>query len=209
MDAYKLIKEDIQSFVRTWLKTGLISNPQIGGDFFSDLISIKSKLSLIKDEEEYIKNFVDNYEKGMYLLTIDDGSFFQAAYEFNRMKNAVYLVKASISYFPCVNAGKLIHPYIRLDYDSKIQNSFFHAITHLHIGFDNGIRIPTDEIPLFSEFFKFIMYLYYHDKFLKIVNKKAITDTHTKDRGRLTQYIPISKELGDFVHLKLSNIQNI
>lgn len=206
MDAYKLIKDDIQSFVRTWLKTGLINNPQIGKDFFSNPTSIQSKHSMIKDETDYINNFVSNYEKGMYLLAIEDGSVFQVEYEFNRNKKTVYLVKASLGYLPGIQNGELLHSYIRLDYDTLGENSFFHATCHLHIGFNRDIRIPSDDVPLFSEFFKFIMYLFYHDKFLKLINKNTISNTYSKNIGRLTQYIPLSNELSSFAHLKFSNI---
>ncbi len=209
MDAYKIIKDDIQRFVRTWLKTGLICNPQISDKSFLTSRSIKSQISNIKSESEYIKDFASNYENGMYLLAIEDGSVFQVAYEFNGSRRNIYLVKASISYLPSIQGGRLLHSYVRLDYDSNMKNNFFHPISHLHIGFDNDLRMPTDDIPLFSEFFKFIMYLYYHDKFLTIINKSEISDTYSKDEGRLTPFVPLSIELRNFVHLKLSNIGNI
>ena len=45
MDAYNAIKQDITSFIRTWIKTGIIVNPQVGGDFFSNKDVISSKYS--------------------------------------------------------------------------------------------------------------------------------------------------------------------
>ena len=48
MDAYNAIKQDITSFIRTWIKTGIIVNPQVGGDFFSNKDVISSKYSFFE-----------------------------------------------------------------------------------------------------------------------------------------------------------------
>ena len=80
MDAFREIKQDLLSFVRTWTKTGIVVNPQIGGDFFSDEENINSKYIFFKTEEDYIANFAESYEKGQYLCALEDGSFFQIRY---------------------------------------------------------------------------------------------------------------------------------
>jgi len=208
MDAYKLIKDDIQKFIRTWLKTGMIYNPQIGGEFFKNKNLIQSKYDFYKTEQEYKEKFVRAYEENSFLVALFDGSCFQIYYEFEVNRKDVYLKKANICYLPCVTEGEILHEYLRLDYDVSVDNSFFHPTTHLHVGFREGMRIPADEIPLFSEFFEFVMYLYYEEQYLQIIGKKSVSDTYDKQqKGSLSKRIPISNELLNFVHLKMSNLK--
>ena len=208
MDAYKIIKDDLISFIRTWLKTGLICNTQVSGEFFSNPTEIKSDVSYYKSETNYDEMFLEDYEKQRFLLALEDGSFFQVAFEFIKIKKNTFLKKATLSFLPNnLNEGEW-HSYLRMDYDLEGDNSFFHPVTHLHIGLHDDIRIPTDEIPLFSEFFKFVMYLYYKEKFFQIYKLDSISNTEIKDCGRLTSIMPISHEAKQFVYLNISQIAN-
>ena len=206
MDAFNEIKQDLNSFVRTWTKTGIIINPQIGGDFFSNEESISSKYSFFKDEDEYISNFAKAYENGQYLCALPDGSFFQIKYGFVRKtKNKRYIVKANLAYLPSVNDGVFNNEYVRIDYDIDSQN-FFHPAAHLHVGFKGNFRLASNELLCFSEFFKFIMYLYYPETYLKLVGKESIKNSLYENEGKYTKNVPISKELNDFVHIRMSNL---
>lgn len=208
MDAYKIIKEDIQSFIRTWLKSGLICNTKLSGEFFSDPLEIKSYVSYYDAKKDYDELFYDDFEKERYLLSLDDGSFFQVAYTFSKIKKKTFLKKAILCFFPNNLNGEQEHSYLRLDYDSQGNNGFFHPVTHLHIGLRSDIRIPTDDIPLFSEFFKFVMYLYYKETFLKLFQIQSVSNTEVKQCGRLTSSMPISNEVKQFVYLNISQIAN-
>ncbi len=206
MDAFNEIKHDLTSFVRTWTKTGIIVNPQIGGDFFSDEERISSKYSFFKDEEEYILNFAKTYESGQYLCALPDGSFFQIKYGFVRKtKNKRYVVKANLAYLPSVNDGIYNNEYIRLDYDIDSQ-SFFHPVAHLHVGFKGCFRLASNELLCFSEFFKFIMYLYYPEVYLRLEGKENIRSSLYDGEGKYTKTIPISRELDNFVHITMNNL---
>ena len=205
MDVYNCIKQDINSFVRTWTKTGIIVNPQVGGDFFSFQDKIVSKHCMFENEEEFIQKFTETYEAGQYFCALEDGSYFQISYNFERKKKNKKVVKASLSYLPCVVDGVYRNDYVRLDYDASNQ-SFFHPASHLHVGFRGNIRIATDELLLFSEFFKFIMYLYYPKIYLQLEHKEKVSHSRVEDEGKLTQYMPISKELMKFAYLKTSGI---
>ena len=207
MDAYNAIKQDITSFIRTWIKTGIIVNPQVGGDFFSNKDVISSKYSFFRDEEDYISNFAESYENGRYLCALSDGSFFQINYLFeHHSKRKQYISKASLSYLPCVTDGAYANDYIRMDYDAESQN-YFHPAAHLHVGFKGNFRLAADELLCFSEFFKFMMYLYYPDIYLKLEKKEDIKHTPMEEEGKYTKNIPISKELKEFVYFTASQIR--
>lgn len=207
MDAYSKIKDDLVSFVRTWTKTGIINNPQIGGDFFSNMESISSKYNFFKNEEEYILGFAKAYAKNQYLCTLPDGSLFQISYSFvMKNKRQRYVSKASLTYLPCVTEGVFDNDYIRLDYDVDNQN-FFHPAAHLHVGFKGNFRLASNELLCFSEFFKFITYLYYPEIYLKLVGKDRIKHTLQTEEGKYTKQLPNSEELDDFVHLTTDKIK--
>ena len=207
MDAYSIIKNDINSFIRTWLKTGIIVNPQTGSDFFSSPTCIKSKHEFFQNEKEFVSNFAKTYESNKYFCALSDGSCFQISYSFEKKsKSKIYLSNASLCYLPCVTEGEFKNDYVRFDYDTCNPN-FFHPSAHLHIGFKGKVRLPTNEVMLFSEFFKLIMYLYYPDWFLTInrVEKVKNTMDNTKE-GKLTKFLPISKELQKFIFMDIHNI---
>lgn len=207
MDAYSKIKDDLVSFVRTWTKTGIIINPQIGGEFFSSKESISSKYIFFKNEDEYILGFARAYAKNQYLCTLPDGSLFQISYSFvTKNKRQRYVSKASLTYLPCVTDGVYDNDYIRLDYDVDNQN-FFHPAAHLHVGFRGNFRLASNELLCFSEFFKFITYLYYPEIYLTLVGKDRIKHTLKTEEGKYTKQLPNSTELDNFVHITTDKIR--
>ena len=197
-----MVKDDIQSFFNTWIKKGLVINPQVGGKFFSNPLEISSKHWFFENEEDYKARYVESYENNLYFCAIEDGSCFQITYKFEKDKKNTYVKEASLSFLPCVTDGTDLFDYIRIDYDSQNQN-YFHPAVHMHVGFKGKMRIPVNEIPKFSEFFAFIMYLYYPKKYLELMKVEEIKHTPVRsEKGFFTRTIPISEEIMNYIYLR-------
>lgn len=207
MDARKRVEEDMQTCMRKALKLGILSNPRMSGDFFKDHKKISSKYTYFSDETDYLENYSKRYEQGEFFATLDDGAFLQVNYEFHiQSKNISYLEKMNLCYLPPVTEyGELRNEYIRIDYDNSSNNSFFHAHAHIHIGFRNTIRIPIDEVLLFSEFLAMILYFFYPNQFESFCGSTYKT-SNTKDmsqHGKLTKGKILTKELEKFFYWKI------
>lgn len=149
---------------------------------------------------------IRKYEQGEFLAAFQDGAFLQINYEFDLpSKNNSYLAKMNLCYLPPVTeTGEIRNEYIRIDYSNSPDNSFFHAYAHVHIGFRNAIRIPIDEVLLFSEFIKLILYLFYPEYFKSFCSEMHET-TNTQDKsvfGKLTKDKILTKELERFFYWK-------
>ncbi len=211
MNAYKEVKQDIKRTISIGLSNGILVNPK---DPKATDISITSKHSFIDKCDNYSESYQHDYELGNYLFAMNDGSYFQIHYDFiNKSKNTSYIKQSSLCFLPGLNqeTGQPIHSYLRLDYDSEGKNSFFHPQAHLHVGIGNDLRIPVDNILLFSDFFEFVLYLFYHD-YLKKWNKKLIIG-HTLTLGEegLTKYKVLADELTSyfFLHQKEKSTSTI
>jgi len=209
MNAYKDIKDDITKFISSSLNLKLTQNAQVGGGFYQPT-AITSKYSIFADEEYYRNNYSKNYEEGKYFIALMDGSYFQINYEFSvRSKYKSEVSKMNLCFLPNVKEDKLVKEYIRIDYDQE-SFSFFHSMAHMHVGFKNDVRIPLDDIMLFSKFFQLILYLYYKDDFI-IWNdslEKPLIIGHTKklsDNDKLTKYDPLAEEISKFLFFKHIN----
>lgn len=204
MDARQLIEDDIKQSIRTGMRLGILFNPRMSGDFFNSRIIISSHYSRFSNEEDFINNYVNQYEADQYLVALQDGSFFQVNYEFEVKKRVSYLKKMNQCYLPSVNDGKITNDYLRLDYNNEKDNSFFHPYAHLHVGFKNTIRIPIDEVMLFSEFLLMVLYYYYPDDFKAIVgNEKKYGNTIQENgMGKMTKDKVLSLELEKYMYLK-------
>jgi len=206
MDAFKNIKEDLSSVIKKALKCKIIQNPRIGGKFFDNKNLISSKYSYFRDEEDYKNSLPRKYEDDEYLFTmIEDSGLFQANYEFERpAKRKCHLKKMNLCYLPPVEDGVVLKDYIRIDYhDDNI--GFFHSNVHMHVGFLSRIRIPLDEVLLFSEFFNFILYFHYPDSFKRFNKEMPITHTFSTGSPRMTRNVVLSNELKNFVYLQTQN----
>lgn len=206
MDARKMVEDDIQSCVRKALKLGILSNPRMSGNFFKDRTTISSKYTRFTDETSYLESYFRKYEQGEYFATLSDGAFLQINYEFEvKNKKTSYLSKMNLCYLPPVtDTGEIKNEYIRIDYSNSPDNSFFHAYAHVHIGFRNAIRIPIDEVLLFSEFLKIILYHFYPEQF-KIFCGDTYKTTNTKNKtksGKLTKDKVLSDELEKYCYYK-------
>lgn len=202
MDARKIVEDDIQTCIRKAMKLGILSNPRMSGNFFKDRKTISSKYTRFADEAAYLENYFRKYEQGEYLATLEDGAFLQINYEFDiQSKKTSYLKKMNLCYLPPVTeAGEITNEYIRIDYSNSSDNSFFHAYAHVHIGFRNAIRIPIDEVLLFSEFLEMILYFFYPDQF-KAFCAGTYQTSNTKDKstpGKLTKDRVLTKELAQY-----------
>ena len=207
MDARRIVELDIQNFIRKALHIGVLINPRLSGEFFKDRQRISSKYTRFADEEDYLENYYKKYEEGEYLAAFIDGAFLQINYEFSiKGKNSSFLEKMNLCYLPPVIEGKITNEYVRVDYSNTDDNSFFHPYAHIHIGFRNTIRIPVDEVMLFSEFVKMILYHFYPTQFVELFGE-SIRTTNTKDTthlGKLTKEKILTNELTKYYHLKIT-----
>ncbi len=205
MDAYKTVAVDMQESINKALRLRILSNPRIHGDFYNNPTCISSKYTRFVNQADYLQNYHHKYEKGEYLATLQDGAFLQVHYEFERSrKRHAYLKKMNLCYLPAVNNDSMKNEYIRVDFDSTNQNSFFHPVAHVHIGFTNSVRLPVDEVLLFSEFLRWILYLYYPEDFQKYTDG-SIRTSNTIDKsvdGKITKNKVLSMELEAYYYLK-------
>lgn len=204
MDARTIVENDIKSYINKALKLGILTNPRTSGQFYEDRMIISSKYTRFADEADYLKNYYKKYEQGEYLATLEDGAYLQINYEFDiRSRNKSYLKKMNLCYLPPVIDGKIENEYIRIDYCNSNDNSFFHAYAHVHIGFRNAIRIPIDEVLLFSEFLAMILYCFYPSQFKELFSDCKTSNTIDKSiSGKLTDDKVLTKELEKFIYLK-------
>lgn len=206
MDARKAVEEDIKRCIRKATKLGILANPRMSGEFFSDRKFISSKYTRFADENDYLENYFKKYENGEFFATLDDGAFLQIHYEFDiQSKRTTYLTKMNLCYLPPVSEnGELQNDYIRIDYSNSPDNSFFHSFAHVHIGFGGSIRIPLNDVLFFSEFLELVLYLFYPDQF-KLFCKDIRKTSNTRDKsqtGKLTKDKVLTKELEDFFYLR-------
>lgn len=205
MDAHKIVVTDMQESISRALRLRILSNPRIHGDFYKNPTCISSKYTRFANQEDYLQNYHHKYEQGEYLATLQDGAFLQIHYEFERSgKRHAYLKKMNLCYLPAVDDNSMKNEYIRVDFDNTNQNSFFHPIAHVHIGFTNSIRLPMDEVFLFSEFLRWILYLYYPEDFRTYVDS-SIRTSNTVDKsseGKITKNKVLSTELEAYYYLK-------
>ncbi len=204
MDAYKIVVDDMRDCISKALRLHILSNPRISGEFYKNPTCISSKYTRFADQTDYLQNSHHRYEDGEYLATFQDGAFLQVNYEFEKAgKRTSYLKKMNLCYLPAVESGDLKNEYIRVDFDNSSSNSFFHPIAHVHIGFSNAIRLPIDEVLLFSEFLKWILYLYYPDDYKSYTGTPRISNTIDKSTtGKVTKNKVLSRELEAYYHLK-------
>ena len=180
MDAHKIVVADMQESINRALRLRILSNPRIHGDFYKDPTCISSKYTRFANQADYLQNYHHKYEHGEYLATLQDGAFLQVHYEFERSgKRRAYLKKMNLCYLPAVVDDSMKNEYIRVDFDSTNQNSFFHPVAHVHIGFTNSVRLPVDEVFLFSEFLRWIIcnFLQFH---IGVAVEKCLSNDFTK-----------------------------
>ena len=185
MNAYNIINSDLR-------KTNLIVNPQECTD---NGIIISSQNTFFRNQNEYLKEYSHAYEERKYLCALNDGSYFQIHYEFEkRSKHKVYINKMNLCFLPAVKNQIMIHNYVRLDFEANAKNSFFHSQAHMHVGFDNGLRIPIDEILLFSDFFEMILFFYYPDLLPSWNSNLEIGHTIIKEEGKMSKHRILPQE---------------
>jgi len=205
MDAHKIVAEDMQGSINKALRLRILSNLKTGGDFYRNPACISSKYTMFADQDDYLQNYHHKYEQCEYLAAFQDGAFLQVNYEFEHSGNRhSYLKKMNLCYLPAVKSDTIKNEYIRIDYNKADKNSFFHPLAHVHIGFTNSIRLPIDEVFLFSEFLQWILYLYYPEEF-ETYNDGALKTSNTFDKepyGKITKDKVLSTELAAYYYLK-------
>jgi len=207
--SFQIVKNDINSFISFGMKTAIVFNPKIGGDFFGNPATISSRHFDVASEDDYLKEHGNIHDNSCFLFELSDGASIQIFYEFKKKyRKKMYLSKMNLAYLPPVDedTGKIRNEYIRADYDSEVNNSFFHPDVHLHIGFSNSIRIPLNHLFTLSDFCHLIFYLFYNDHYLKMVEKtSAISHTFSSgEKDVLSNCHVISTELLDKCYLKVN-----
>ncbi len=204
MNAKKIIEDDIsnlikKAFIKNIIKNARTKNTFVGGNYVS------SPYTFFEHKDDYINQFTNVVDQSKYLFMMTcDESMFQINYEFkiNSSKKS-YVNKMNLCFLPFVAGNlKMEKDYIRIDYDSNV-GSFFHSDAHMHIGFSDHLRIPINEIFLFSEFFNFILYLYYKDIYKEFNSIQSFTHNYPNDNSpRYTKKCVLSKELSSFIYIK-------
>lgn len=205
MDARQMIEDDIKTSMRKGIKLGILINPRISGCFFSDRLHISSQYSMFSDELDFRNKYSQNYEDGKYLVALKDGAYFQVNYEFKiKRKRDSYVKKMNYCFIPSIIDNSIVNEYLRVDFNHTNDNSFFHSFAHLHVGFKNCIRIPMDEVMLFSEFLLMILYYYYPEDFKTFVNNENIYKNTVDDSvcGKFTENRVLSRELEKYLYIK-------
>jgi len=201
MNAKKEILEDISTTISKGLSKGIIMNPRKPMDEGNKITCRHTRFT---NEEDYCARCSEEYEDNNYLFTMEDGSYFQANFEFKiRSSKTSFLTKQTLCFLPSISetTHKPIHCYLRLDYDSEVCNSFFHSQAHLHVGLGNDLRIPVDNILKLSDFLEFVLYLFYEDKLQlwrpELKTEHTISDSSTS----LTQTQILANELKAYFYL--------
>lgn len=63
--------------------------------------------------------------------------------------------------------------YFRYDYDIKLYKELIHPLSHIHIGFDNEIRIPLDKVLTPEAFIDFVIKYAYKENWQKAVETNS------------------------------------
>lgn len=205
MNARQVVEEDIKIFSKKALKNGILINPRMSGDFFKNKNEISSKYSRFSDEEDYLMRYNKQYEDGEFFAAFEDGAFLQINYEFNiQSRNISYVSKMNLCFLPSVVDNRMEHEYIRIDYNDSDDNSFFHTFAHMHIGFKNKFRLPLEDVFLFSDFLRIILYLYYPNNFNSLFSGTyKVSNTIKKGLyGTVTKEHVLTDEVQENIYLK-------
>lgn len=204
MNARKIIETDLRNCIHTGFKAGIIVNPRIPGDFYSNPTRIGSKHNKYENEDDFLTKYIEDYERGDYFFSLADGACLQVFYEFEVNRRNSYLSKSSLIFLPSLQDGRITHEYLRFDFcDDKNDGHFFHACAHMHVGFRNTIRFPTNEVLLFSNFLKLVLYLFYPVDY-KNFTGEVCSYSREKACGNLTHERILASELEGFMHLYMT-----
>lgn len=142
-------------------------------------------------KENYAKTFIVGLEMDDYDFLMNDGSYFQFSFDKCEkdyvLRMAFYPTINNISYDDFLHeflesdidecGGEFIEDYqqylteqeikfvtpIRYDYNTKIYKPLVHSSAHVHFGYEEDIRVPTDNVLFPSAFVKLILQYFYYD----------------------------------------------
>lgn len=151
-----------------------------------------SEFRKISKKNEYANTFIAGIEMDDYDFLLKDGSYFQFSFDKNdtdfEMRFAFYPTINNISYLDFLYefleadlescGGVFIEEYqqflseqeikfvspIRYDYNSRIYKPLVHSASHIHIGYEENIRLPVDKILSPTAFVKVVLQYYYFDR---------------------------------------------
>lgn len=175
MNSYELIMKDIKASISKYLECKMIVNPLFAEKKCNDFsISSNHNQTGIQKDAKFSEVYQNICNQNDYLFMFYDGGVIQIDYKFY-MKS---ISEACLIYYPCPNElmydGYLdkMKTYIRLEYteDRTQYSAVSHPKAHIHIGNYNDLRIGVKRVPTLSEFMELIMYLNYHEDWIKTKN---------------------------------------
>lgn len=109
---------------------------------------------IVAEDLKNIKEYIAEDNEEMAVKTIQD----------------IYARIENIQQFPYMGADlalteqeiKFVTP-IRYDYNTKIYKPLVHSSAHVHFGYEENIRVPTDKVLFPSAFVKLILQYFYYD----------------------------------------------
>lgn len=138
-----------------------------------------------------MRTFIVGLEMDDYDFLLNDGSYFQFSFDKCEkdyvLRMAFYPTINNISYDDFLHeflesdidecGGEFIEDYqqylteqeikfvtpIRYDYNTKIYKPLVHSSAHVHFGYEEDIRVPTDNVLFPSAFVKLILQYFYYD----------------------------------------------
>jgi hypothetical protein len=197
----KIIKKDIICTNLLLLEKGIALNSEFPKINNLEITSSKEKY-FIGDLKRYCETYKKILEHKEYFLILKDLGIIQASYLLSSDKNSI--IKGSLIYYPNPGiplgedfslseefsqeqlsqfARSFDSKYLRIDLNSESHKEILHPASHLHLGIYPTGRIALKNIPLFSEFVDFILFLYYPEewkKFNNIEDKEEIEEYYKK-----------------------------
>lgn len=143
-------------------------------------------------KNNYGQTFIVGLQMDDYDFLLTDGSYFQ--FSFDRegkefiLRLAYYPTIKDVSYSDFLEeiigididicGGEFMEEYqqylseqevrfvspIRYDYNVKLYKRIIHSASHLHLGYEENLRIPVNKILSPSAFVKIVLQYYYYDK---------------------------------------------
>lgn len=208
-----LIDDIIRDIHSTLLKSNnfLLNSKRIGRRHSTNIISSFSGPYRYISVESYLDDFCNIIRETSYICQFEDGSVITGLYDF---QNVNELSDATLCYIPNPNlvideiylnedqeeneSDDLSHimNYIRMDLNRESYREILHPCTHIHFSLSNENRICVSSMPLFSQFFNFILYLFYRRNWIEY-NELELVDDNNYD---YTEYI---RRVGELRHNNL------
>ncbi len=172
--------------------------------YVSSYNKFSSEFRRIAQKNDYIKTFITGLEMDDYDYLLNDGSFIQYSYDKKDndivLRMAYYPSITSLTYeeflkefydldiedcgavfmsdyqqYLTEEETKLVTP-LRYDYNSRKYKPLIHSSSHIHMGYEENIRIPFEKIITPTVFAKFILQYYYYENWKSKICDQDLLD---------------------------------